>query len=166
VAKSKRKIIDEVGQKAKEAEVVYSSCARSVLYGLKQHFDFLPDEMIRAASSLSAGCGSSGGSCGAYSGGLLAIGFQFNPSMGDLSQEGLKKRDIARKKRTAFREAFLAEFGTTMCPEIQEKVFGRRFKLWEEKEWQEFLNHPEHGEKCGDVVGKAARMAAKIMLEE
>jgi C_GCAxxG_C_C family probable redox protein len=162
---SESKILDEVEQSARDAELNYHGCSRSTLYGLKQHFDFIPDELVRAATALGGGCSWSGGSCGAYCGGLLAIGLKFSPPIEDLSDEGLAKGESAREKRLAFKDLFLKEFGTTFCPEIQERLFGRRFDFMDEKEREELLNLPGHHEKCASVVSKGARLAAQILLE-
>jgi len=162
---SESKVLDEVEQKAKEAELHYHGCCRSTLYGLKQHFDFIPEELVTAATALSGGCGSSGGSCGAYCAGLLAIGLKFSPPIEDLSAEGEAKSTRNRERILAFRDAFQKEFGTTMCADIQERVFGRSFNQWDTKQREEFMNRPDHYEKCSYVVAKGARMATEFLLE-
>jgi C_GCAxxG_C_C family probable redox protein len=164
MASSESKILDEVEQSARDAEINYHGCCRSTVYGLKQHFDFIPDEVVRASTTLSGGALSSG-SCGAYAGGLLAIGLKFSSSIEDLSDEGVAKGEITREKQLAFRESFLKEFGTTLCPEIQERLFGQRFNFTDEKEGEEFRNLPGHIEKCASVVSKGARLAAEVLLE-
>ncbi len=166
MAKSKSEILDDIERKAKEAQSIDDVCGRSTIYGLSQHFTFIPEELVTAALSLSGGCGSSSGSCGAYVCGLLAIGTKFNPPMGDHSKQVLIKRDIAARKRNAFRDAFIKEFGTTMCPGVQEKLFGRSFNLMDDRQREEFFSLPEHEERCAAVVAKSARMAAEIILEE
>jgi len=111
---SESKVLDEVEQKAKEAELYYHGCCRSTMYGLKQHFNFIPEELVTAATALAGGC-AHGGNCGAYCAGLLAIGLRFSPPIEDLSDEGSAKSDQCREKILAFRDAFKKEFGTTMC---------------------------------------------------
>jgi hypothetical protein len=112
---SESKISDEVEQSAREAELNYHGCCRSTVYGLKQHFDFIPDELVRASTTLSGGALSSG-SCGAYAGGLLAIGLKFSSSIEDLSDEGVAKGEITREKQLAFRESFHFVPGDTRAP--------------------------------------------------
>jgi len=165
MTKSQLKVLDKVIRDAHEAQLVNDACGWSTLYGLSQHFNFIPEEMVAAATSLSGGCGGSNGSCGAYVCGLLAIGWKFNPPMGDHSQQGMVKREVAGKKLKAFREAFIKEFGTTMCPVIHEKLYGRSFDLMDEQQREEFFGIPDHREKCAEVVTKGARLAAEIMLE-
>lgn len=166
MAKSKSEILDEIEKKAREAQLIDDVCGRSTIYGLSQHFTFIPQELVTAALSLSGGGGSSSGSCGAYICGLLAIGLKFNPPIGDQSREGLIKRDTAARKRNAFREAFIKEFGTTMCPGVQDKIFGRSFNFMDNRQREEFFSLPDYEEKCASVVSKGARLAAEIMLED
>lgn len=161
---SESKVLDEVEQKAKEAELLYHGCCRSTLYGLKQHFDFIPEELVTAATALAGGC-AHGGNCGAYCAGLLAIGLKYSPPIEDLSDEGEAKSARSREKILAFRDAFQKEFGTTMCSDIQEHLFGRRFNLWDQKEREEWRDWPGHFEKCSSVVAKGTRMAAEFLLE-
>ncbi len=164
--KEKEKIVKEVSEKAGEAEIKYHGCSRSTLYGLKEHFDFITDEMIRASMALAGGCSSSNGTCGAYSGGLLALGLKYEPPMEDLSKEAEEKRLKSREKRFAFREAFIKELGSTLCPDIQERQFGRRFNMRDPKDWQEFMNLPGHFEKCAEVVAKGTKIVAELLLED
>lgn len=157
-------LIDEVSKRAKESLLLYQGCAPAVLLGLRHHFDFLTDDLIRVSMALAGGCSASNGSCGAYCGGLLAIAAKYQPAFIDLSSGGLAKREESRKKRFEFRDAFLKEFGSTLCPDIQQLVFGKRFNMIDQKEWQEFMSLPGHLEKSSTVIEKAARMAAEILL--
>jgi hypothetical protein len=55
--------------------------------------------------------------------------------------------------------------GTIMCPDLQEKIFGRRYNLIDPKEQKEFLTLPGHQNKCAEVVAVATRIAAEMILE-
>ena len=165
-SKSKEKVVDEVSQKAGQCEQEYHGCSRCTLYGLSQYFDFIPEDLVRGAMALAAGCSSSNGTCGAFSGGLLAIGLKYQPPMKDTSEQAEAQRLKSREKQFAFRSAFLKEFGSTLCPDIQEQQFGRRFNMVENEDWQAFMNWPGHFDKCSDVVSRGTRLAAKILLED
>jgi C_GCAxxG_C_C family probable redox protein len=161
---NKKEILDMIEKKAVEAQIRDDICSRSTMYGLKSYFNFIPEEMVTASMSLCGGAGISSGSCGAYCSGLLAIGLKFNATMAEESADpGLVVRGIG--KAIAFRDAFLKEFGTTLCPEIHKKIFGRSFNFLDEKQNAEFLNLPDHAEKCSTVVAKASRIAAEMILE-
>ncbi len=165
-SESKEKIIEAVSAKAREAEIKYHGCSRCTLYGLKEYFNFIPDDLIRASMVLAAGGSSSNGSCGAYSGGLLAIGLKYQPPMEDLSPEAQERRLESRAKQFGFRAAFIKELGSTLCPDIQERQFGRRFNMLDKEDWQAFMDLPGHYEKCAEVVAISTRLAAEVLLED
>jgi hypothetical protein len=73
-----------------------------------------------------------------------------------------KSFDLA--KRLA--DEFIDEFGTIICRDIQIKKFGRSYYLWDPEEFNKFEEAGGHDDKCTDVVGKAAQMAVKIILDE
>ena len=161
----KQEILDMVEKNAAEAQIRDDVCSRSTMYGLKYGFDFIPEEMVTSSLSLCGGTGISSGSCGAYCSALLAIGLKYNPTMAEESiDKSIMMRGIG--KTLAFRDAFLKEFGTTMCPEIHKTLFGRSYNFLDGKQNEEFLNLPGHAEKCSTVVAKAARMAAEMILDD
>ncbi|MDI3480417.1 MAG: hypothetical protein PWQ97_72 [Tepidanaerobacteraceae bacterium] len=164
---NKEEILDMVEKNAVEAQKRDDICARSTMYGLKSYFDFIPEEMVTATLSLAGGAGASSGSCGAYCSGLLAVGLKFNPAMAEeTTKEGLRERKMAVRKFHEYRDAFLREFGTTLCPELQKKIFGRSFDFLNEKDARDFFAIHDRAEKCAAVVAKATRLAAEMMLED
>ncbi len=162
-----KEVLDLIVKNAVEAQLRDDACARSTMYGLGTHFSFISDKAVAATLSLIGGAGVSSGSCGAFTSGLLAVGLKYNPLMAEESTaEGLTKKEIAMGKMFAFRDAFVGEFGTTMCPEIHKLIFGRSYNLMDDQERDEFLGIPDHAEKCSHVVAKAVRMAAEVILED
>ena len=157
--------IDHAVETAKAAIIRDDICARSVLVGLSELFEDMPEEMITASLSLAGGTGSASGSCGAYCCGLLAVGLKYNAPLEDeLRNPSLKQ--IGAKKFSEYRDRFLKEMGTVMCPGCQEKVFGRSYNLVDEAEHMEFLSLPGHQQKCAEVVGVATRIAAEMILAD
>lgn len=149
---------------AKEAQIKDDICARSVLVGLNTVFDKIPEEMITASMSLAGGTGSASGSCGAYCSGLMAIGLYFNaPLLEERNNPELKI--VGAAKFNEYRNRFHEEMGTVMCPDIHEKIFGRRFKLYDKSDHEDFLALPGHNVKCAEVVGVAAKIAAEMILD-
>jgi len=166
---SKRKeILDLVEKNAIEAQLRDDACAPSTMYGLSTGFEFIREEAVAAAWPLLGGTGIASGSCGAYCSGLMAIGLKYVPLVAKATsaEEALEKKELLRSKILAFRDAFLKEYGTILCPEIHKILFGRGFNLKDGQERDEFLSIPDHAEKCATVVAKAARLAAEIMLED
>jgi C_GCAxxG_C_C family probable redox protein len=150
---------------AKAAILRDDICSRSVLIGLQDIFDDIPDEMITASLSLAGGTGSASGSCGAYCCGLLAVGLKYNAPLEDeLKNPSLKQLGAA--KFSEYRDRFIKEMGTVMCPEIQKKLFGRAYNLIDPQDHAEFLSVPGHQEKCAEAVGTATRIAAEMILAD
>ncbi len=160
---TREEILDIVEKNAFEAQKRDDVCARSAMYGLKSCFDFIPEEMVTATLSLAGGTGAGSGSCGAYCSGLLAIGLKYNATMEEEAADpAVKMRGIVKFKE--YRDRFLKEFGTIKCPEIHKQLFGKAFYLPVED--AEFFSLPSHAEKCAYVAGKAARLAAELLLED
>ena len=160
----KQDIIEKAVETAKATQVRDDLCSRSALFGLQTVFDFIPDSLVNASASLAGGCGSASGSCGAYCSGLLAIGLKYNSTMAEEAENpaAFEKTAAAFNK---YRDRFMLTMGTTYCPEIQKKVFGRSYKLYDPDEVKEYLSLPGHAEKCAEVVGVATRLAAEMLLE-
>ena len=162
---TKEEILDTVGKAAREAQIRDDVCSRSTLIGLKTCFDFIPDDLIRASMSLCGGAGASSGSCGTYTCGLLAIGLKHNVPL----DEELKNPDlqeIGQAKFMEFRDRFLERMGTTLCPEIQKQVFGRSYIFTNPDDCEEYWKITDHNVKCADVVERAARLIAEMLLED
>lgn len=162
-----REALELMEKHAVAAQLRDDACARSTMYGLKTYFPFISDETVAATLSLIGGAGISSGSCGAYTSGLLAVGLKYNPLIAEESTAaGQAKKEKAMGKIFAFRDAFLREFGATLCPEIHKLIFGRAYNLVDDGERDAFLSIPDHAQKCSQVVAKAVRMAAEMMLED
>lgn len=162
---TREEIIDLCGKTAREAQIRDDVCSRSTLIGLKAYFDFIPDELIRASMSLCGGAGASSGSCGTYTCGLLAIGLKYNVPL----EEELKNpdlQDIGAAKFQEFRDRYIKEMGTTLCPEFQKKVFGRSYDFKNPADCEDYWKVTDHAVKCADVVEKATRFIAGMLLED
>ena len=161
---SKEEIIKKAVDAAVEAQIRDDVCARSVMYGLKQVFDFIPEELVTASLSLAGGCGSASGSCGAYCAGLLAVGLKYNSTM-EQEKTNPDLIETGCRKFTEYRDRFIKEMGTVMCPELHKKVFGRSYILTDPVQHEEFMYLKGHAEKCAEVVASAVRIACQMILE-
>ena len=157
-------IIDLCGKTARDAQIRDDVCSRSTLIGLKAYFDWIPDDMIRASMNLCGGAGGSSGTCGTYTAGLLAVGLKYNvPLDEELKNPALQEINAGMFNK--FRDGFMQELGTTMCPEFQKKVFGRAYIFTNPADCEAYWKIEDHAEKCAGVVEKAARYIAKFLLE-
>ncbi|NLL38247.1 MAG: C_GCAxxG_C_C family protein [Clostridiales bacterium] len=162
---TKAEILDLVGKTAREAQIRDDVCSRSTLLGLAAYFDFIPEDMIRASFSLCGGAGASSGSCGTYTCGLLALGLKYNAPV----EEELKNPELQEKgqaKFMEFRDRFIKEMGSTLCPELQKKIFGRSYIFTNPKDCEEYFKITDHNVKCAEVVEKATRLIAEMLLED
>jgi hypothetical protein len=162
---TKREKIETAVKNAVEAQIRDDLCARSTLYGLATVFEFIPGEMVTAAASLSGGCGSASGSCGAYCCGLLAVGLRHNATM-DEEREDPSSFERTASHFTEYRDRFKSVYGTVLCPEIHKRLFGRSYILDDQDDVAEFLALPGHQVKCSKVVAAATRIAAEMILED
>lgn len=162
----KQKVLDFIEKKAAEAQLRDDLCARSTIYGLSCYFDFISDDIVKASYNLAGGIGASSGTCGAFTAGQLVIGLKYSPTVEIAGTEAGKiKMKEAEEKMIKFRELFIKEFGTTLCPEIHKKIFGKSYDFKVKKEAREFFNISDHKEKCAEVVKRGAALTASFILD-
>jgi C_GCAxxG_C_C family probable redox protein len=149
-----------------EYEKVYKGCSQCVLAAIQDLFEAKNDDVFRAASGLAGGAGLCGdGCCGGYSGGIMALSqFYGRTREKFLDPDRTRKRsfDLAKK----LHDKFIAEYGSVICRDIQQKIFGRPFYIRDADEFGKFEKAGAHDEKCPAVVGKATRWVAEILMEE
>lgn len=117
-------------------------------------------EIIRALSPF-PGLGGTGRTCGAVSGGLIALGLYFG-SDDLLNYEG--NRAAVTAART-FLPRFEETFGSLQCEDIQKLLLGRYFDPRGGKESAEAFANAKGFEKCTVVAGVGARLAAEIIID-
>ena len=162
---NKQQLVEKAVEAAVEAELRFGICSRNVLIGLKTILPDMPEEMITASLSLAAGTGAASGSCGAYCAGLLGVGLKFNSTLAEeIENSDLQMAGVEKFKE--YRDRFLSEWGTVLCPEIQKKLFGKSFYLVDPKQDEEFVNLEDHLEKCAIPIGAATRLAAEMILAD
>ncbi len=157
-------ILQKAFERGKKHELESGGCAQCCLAGIFEALDAEDEGVFRAATGFSDGVGLSGnGHCGALSGGVLAIGYFFGrPSdqFGDIKKQ-LKACILAKK----LHDAFVEKYGTCRCTDLQTRLAGKFFNLYDPKEMEAALK-AKLPEKCSSVVGETARMAVHIILEE
>jgi hypothetical protein len=81
----------------------------------------------------------------------------------DFDGAGEPTLELVRK----FRDKYIQEYGSVVCRDIQTKILGRPYNLADPDEFEKFEAAGGHGDKgCPEVVGKAARWMAELILEE
>jgi C_GCAxxG_C_C family probable redox protein len=164
--KSKDQILQEAETTGFEFEKVYHGCAQCVLGTMMKIFQLTQPEVFQAATGLAGGIGLSvEGSCGALTGGALAIGLIYGREI-DQMDDPERRRFIAYRLANQLHQKFIEKYGSSLCGQIHKKTMGRTYHLTDPQEWQAFLEAGGHSEKCPGVVGQAARWTAQILLEE
>ncbi len=161
---NKEAMLEDVYNKAKAYELKGGNCAQCSLTAIFEVLGVDDENVIRAATGFADGVGLSGdGHCGALSGGTIAISYFFGRKKEDLGKMGKQIKALLLAK--ILHEQFIEEFSTCRCHDIQIKQFGRFLNLNEMEDMKAAVcaGMPE---KCSTLVGKTARIALKIILDE
>ena len=160
----KEEILEKVYETGKRYELKSGGCAQCTIAAI---FDVLGVEnegLFKAATGMADGVGLTGdGHCGALSGGTMAIGYFFGRSKEDFGnpKKQIKACILAKK----LHDEFVDQYGSCRCADIQEKLAGRFFNLYDPEEIKAAFK-AGLPEKCSTLVGKTAQLATRIILEE
>lgn len=116
-----------------------------------------------AGNSLAGGVARYGETCGALTGALMALGMV----AGRKRIEDVDAYQACMQIAYEVREKFLELVGHTLCAEIHKILLGRSYRLYDDEDRQRFHDDGGHERTgCPGVCGKAARIAAEIILRE
>ena len=167
----REEILDRVERRAAAYDYEFSGCGQMVLLSLQQEFK-LPwnPTVFKSATFFGRGTSGIGGTCGALAGGVMGLGLaagreriedSIYPNAEDKGESGFPKSlELIRK----FYRRFIEEVGSLYCREIQIKMMGKSYDPENKVDAEKFLKEGGR-EKCSKLVGKAARIAAEILLE-
>jgi C_GCAxxG_C_C family probable redox protein len=161
---TEEKIAERAGRLATEYEKTCTGCAQAAVAGLLDALAIDGDDVFKAASGLADGIGLTGdGSCGALTGCSMVIGLVFG-------RERKDHGDIMKPMKSyllckELHGDFIRRYGSCRCHDIQKKVMGRTFDLLDPEQLEEALKVGmiDH---CSQIVGRAARTTAEIILRE
>jgi C_GCAxxG_C_C family probable redox protein len=166
-----RGLIEEARRKAHNYDR-YSGCSQSVLGSLQETLKIGNIESFKAATVLSGGVARQGETCGALLGALSALGLVIGRERIGDTEQYRKAMGPARELCEGFKDALRVEFGfegklgSTLCREIQEKIYGRSFDLNKAEDYRAFIEAGGHGDDgCLKVCGIAAQVGAEKILE-
>lgn len=162
--KTRKQVLEEVYALAFSYEQQYGVCSQCVLAALQDVFGIVDDAVIRSAHALAGGAAlMRDGTCGALSGGIMALGCRYGRERKDFGRRGEAK---AYQLAKSLHDRFIGEYGSCICRDVQEKLFGRSFDFWNPEGYREFEAAGGHRDKCPDVVGKVALWVAEMLLDE
>ena len=152
-----------------EYERTYRGCAQCTfaalqdVLGLRNEYT---DAIFKAASPMAGGgAAEADGHCGAYSGGMLMLGYLHGRERENFEDPG-KTRYRARDNASEFHRRFIEEYGSVTCEHIHRKLFGRTFYLRSKADKEEYIAMGAYVDKCPKVVGKAAGWIIDILAED
>lgn len=148
-------------QKVEKYLPMCGNCAQTTFITLQEQFNLNGDTILKALTPF-PGIALRGETCGAVTGSLMALGLIYGRDKDHLNDWGayLSSLPPARK----FCRRFEAELGSTMCGDIIETQFGRRFDLADQAEAMQWMQCGAL-EKCGQVIETAVHIAANLILE-
>ena len=136
-------LVRKISQRASELfESKQHNCAESVFMALNEVLGggLAPETAARIATGLGGGLGASGGTCGALTGGVLALGL-----LAECDSAVLRKKTIYPLAADV-QERFRQRFGSSDCRDLIRDSTGDRKTL------------------CSSITATAAEMCAEILL--
>lgn len=157
-----QELLEKAFRLGREYEKSCTGCGQTTIAAVLETLGIESDDAFRAASGLADGIGLTGdGSCGALTGGCMAMGLVHGRTREQFSDPfaAMKSYDLARE----LHQDFVTRYGSSRCREIQERLMGRFFDLRDEKDMVAAM---EQGmlEHCSTVVGNCARKAVELIL--
>lgn len=137
--------VDAVYERARELfDSKQHNCAESVFLAINEVFNGGLDQATaaRIATGLGGGLGATGGTCGALTGGVLAIGLIAG------ADPSVSRRKKIYPLAAALQERFTQRFGTICCRDLTRDITVER------------RIH------CSPITAEAAAMCAEILLED
>jgi C_GCAxxG_C_C family probable redox protein len=163
--------VKRIGKKALEYDK-FSGCSQSVLLALQEEFAIGDHESFKAATVLSGGVARHGETCGALLGGLMALGLVKGREDIRDTKAYAAAMVPAKEIIDGFKRRLQADFGfkepleTTICWDIQKRIYGRSFNLNDPQDYKEFLESGGHGDEgCPKVCAVAAEVTAEKLID-
>ncbi len=130
---------------------------------MQDTFGIRNDDIFQAATGLAAGGGGCiDGNCGAYSGAVMMLSAMRGRSREKFDDHAKVGENFALVRK--LHEKFIREYNSVVCRDVQTRVFGRPFYLVDPDEFKKFEQAGAHDTHCPEVVGKAARWAAEVII--
>jgi C_GCAxxG_C_C family probable redox protein len=152
-------ILQQLEQKVRRYLRISGNCAQTSFLALQEQFG-LDDGSILKALTVFPGIALRGETCGAIVGCLMALDLVYGREKLD-DWEGYR-RSLRHGRK--FCRRFEKEVGSTMCGDIVESIFSKRYNLADPTEAEEWQKAGAE-EKCSAVITAAVRIAAKIIIE-
>ena len=158
-----QELIDRAYSLAYENEQKYGCCPQCVLAAIQDVLGVVDDATFKASHGLAAGGGlSTGGTCGALAGGMLALSAKYGRDRAHFGNgRFIQSYELGKR----LHDRFVAEFGSPICADVQTSTIGRSFNMWDAKDYRAFEAAGGHRDKCTRVAGTVAGWTAEMLIE-
>ena len=159
---SKDEILEKAFTLGKKYEQKCTGCAQTVVAAIFEALGIWNEDVFKAASGLADGLGLTGdGSCGALVGGSMVIGYLFGRGKDNFEDMNKPIKSYALVKK--LHDTYVKEYGTCRCHDVQHKLMGRTYDLWNAEELKEAFKSGMM-DHCSNLVGNVARLTTNIIL--
>ena len=167
---NREQILEKAYQLGFEGEHNVRGCAQCTIAAVQDALEIRNDAVYKSASGLAGGAGECiDGNCGGVSGGIIAMSMFFGRTRDEeASVQGRQDKYVSFRMAAALHDKFMEKYGTVICGEIHEKIYGRAFDLRDDEQKQMFRDAGAHEREdgCCAVVGDGARWATELILDE
>jgi len=170
---SRQELLDKAYELGFNFEKNNYSCSQSTVAAIHELVE-MDDVVVKVATSLSGGTAEQfSGTCGALSGGLIALAYFFGRPVQKMSyreqiDSNIETMMVAFEPPERLADRFWQENGTIICSQIHRRLFGRIFYLNDEEEMRKFDDLGGHSDpnKCRRIVGNTAKWVMEILLNK
>jgi C_GCAxxG_C_C family probable redox protein len=169
---SRPQLLEKVSELGVSFEKYSSSCSQCTVAALQEILGF-EDVIVKVATSSCGGqVGFSVGACGGVIGGTIVLDYYlgrpaYMVSATQTIPQSMTELSRAMQSSQSFCDKFIRQYGSILCPQVQEKIYGRSFNLQDPADWNAFTDAGAHTDptKCMSVVGNAARWTLETLLD-
>jgi len=148
-----------------EYEQTRTGCSQCVVCAMEKISGLNCPDLVKASFPLCGGITNTvEGTCGGLTGGALVIGYLYGRNKEEFEKIMFNRKSLYLAKKLF--NKFIQEYNSIRCKDIQTKIMGRSFNLWNEEEKRSFENAGGHKDKCPVVVAKACAWTAEIIWDE
>ena len=166
-------LLDKSFELGVEYEKHSGSCSQCTAAALREILGFEAIIVKVASSSCGGQAGLSTGACGGVIGGTIVLDYFLGRSADRVSAtrmipEGMSELARGMESARSLGKKFIGQYGSILCPQVQESIFGRSFNLQDPEDWKAFEDAGGHRDpsKCMSVVGNAVRWTLEILIEK
>lgn len=153
-------------QEGFENEKKYKGCAQCTLLTMYTLFGRENAVLFQSASALAAGMAHSGdGACGGYNGGIMYLGSIIGRRLDHLEDGDKEAKNTSYRMAQMIRDRFIATYGSVICAEIHQEIFGQSFCLRTDAVKEEFEAAGAHTTKCTGLIGMTCTWLAEIIYD-